>query len=429
VIYDLIVIGGGPGGLTAAKVAAQSGLKVLLIERKKNLAVVNRLCGQFTNIKMTSITGKYKYGYSEPLNLEIGTRETIVHFPAIGYSIEYKGPLKSYNNYVYFSPSGHKVFREKDHVFAFFWEKESLLAGLRSDAENCGVQIMEGTVALGAVNTKEGVEIRVDDGNEQVSYTARKAIAADGHNSRIAASLRGQRSADLNNGGGKSIGYVLEGVTSEYANGCWVSFTIPSLSPIANLWMYQLAGDRNMLGATTRFDQSPGDMVDKLMKLPYFESWFHNARVVNRIGCNSGEFRMPLMEPVIGNVLILGEAADAIETTNPGAIACGYMAARSLLKELGGQNGGLEYINWWQQAFEGNMPDYLKSFKSNFSLNKVCTDADIDYLYQVIGGQIGVPSILIAQNMEKIKAGNPQLFGELSSLVSSDVSGIKSKPL
>ncbi|GEM_PF-5819252 len=32
--YDLVVIGGGPGGLVAAKTAAQSSLKVLLVERK-----------------------------------------------------------------------------------------------------------------------------------------------------------------------------------------------------------------------------------------------------------------------------------------------------------------------------------------------------------------------------------------------------------
>jgi len=33
--YDLIVVGGGLGGLMAAKTAAEDGLKVLLIEREK----------------------------------------------------------------------------------------------------------------------------------------------------------------------------------------------------------------------------------------------------------------------------------------------------------------------------------------------------------------------------------------------------------
>ena len=33
--YDLIVVGAGPGGCTAAKFAAQKKLKVLLLERAK----------------------------------------------------------------------------------------------------------------------------------------------------------------------------------------------------------------------------------------------------------------------------------------------------------------------------------------------------------------------------------------------------------
>jgi digeranylgeranylglycerophospholipid reductase len=33
--YDLIVIGGGPAGLIAAKTAAEDGLSVVLIERKR----------------------------------------------------------------------------------------------------------------------------------------------------------------------------------------------------------------------------------------------------------------------------------------------------------------------------------------------------------------------------------------------------------
>jgi flavin-dependent dehydrogenase len=44
--YDLIVAGGGPGGLMAAKTAAEDGLKVLLIERKKDLTKIHRACMQ-----------------------------------------------------------------------------------------------------------------------------------------------------------------------------------------------------------------------------------------------------------------------------------------------------------------------------------------------------------------------------------------------
>ena len=42
--YDVIVAGGGPTGLMEAKTAAEKGLKVLLIERKKDPAIIRRAC-------------------------------------------------------------------------------------------------------------------------------------------------------------------------------------------------------------------------------------------------------------------------------------------------------------------------------------------------------------------------------------------------
>ena len=39
-MYDLIVVGAGPAGLMASKVAAEGGLSVLLVERKKDISKV-----------------------------------------------------------------------------------------------------------------------------------------------------------------------------------------------------------------------------------------------------------------------------------------------------------------------------------------------------------------------------------------------------
>ena len=49
--------------------------------------------------------------------------------------------------------------------------------------------------------------------------------------------------------------------------------------------------------------------------------------------------RTAIRELVAGNVLIIGDVAALVETSNPGAIACGYHGAKAILKELNGQKG------------------------------------------------------------------------------------------
>ncbi len=111
--YDLIVVGGGPGGLMAAKTAAEDGLKVLLIERKRDITEINRHCAQATiiNFSVIGIYGRVKkYGYLEPISLEVGTDKTRIHFPALGFSIDYNGPLRPYMRWICFSPSGYPIY-------------------------------------------------------------------------------------------------------------------------------------------------------------------------------------------------------------------------------------------------------------------------------------------------------------------------------
>ena len=75
--YDLIIVGGGPGGLMAAKTAAEDGLKVVLIERKRDITEIDRACTQIFNIDM--LTGHWDKeegqrrsdGYIEPVSVEI----------------------------------------------------------------------------------------------------------------------------------------------------------------------------------------------------------------------------------------------------------------------------------------------------------------------------------------------------------------------
>ena len=421
--YDVIVAGAGPAGLMAAKTAAEDGLKVLIIERKKDITEVKRLCGQLTNTSLINMSGKLKYGYTEPLHLEIGTDKNRVHFPQLGFSIDYDGPLRPYLNYLYFSSSGYHVYREKNRLFGFFWEKESLLAGLLSSAVKAGVEVMTETIAMGAENTSDGVKVFVRGRSGEQTLEAKKAIAADGSGSMIVDSLGlNEKRRVLGRGGVGGVGYVLEGIESEFRLNTWINFTVPDIGR-GNFYMFMMPDDMNVLGG----GGAGSEGVEEFMRLPYYERWFRHARVVKKVAMSmaSGP-RTPLWEPVAGNVLAIGDAAALVEVTNPGAIACGYLGAKVTLKELNGQSAYPEYIAWWQKAFDTNDPGYLKAAGRNFMINAICGNEEVDYLYHLVQDQIGVPAILIARNMERIKDERPELYAKLKEAgMSEDIDEVK----
>ncbi len=66
-LYDLVVVGGGPAGLMAAKTAGENGLKVALLERKEHITDVNRACTM-----MVLVLNEYIFGERITFNQKDG---------------------------------------------------------------------------------------------------------------------------------------------------------------------------------------------------------------------------------------------------------------------------------------------------------------------------------------------------------------------
>jgi hypothetical protein len=96
------------------------------------------------------------------------------------------------------------------------------------------------------------------------------------------------------------------------------------------------------------------------------------------------------------------------------------MAVKAIEKELNGQKGYPEYIDWWQKAFAFNDPHYWK-IAGIFSLNQICTDEEVDYIYSLFQGRVGCAMGLIANNLELIKKGRPELYERLTKTKPSEV--------
>jgi len=356
--YDLIVVGGGPGGLLAAKKAAEDGLKVILIERKRDITEINRACLQIFYIDKISPTGgkeegeRRADGYIDPVSVEILPEKCRFTFPVPGFSIEYAGILLPYYNWINISPSGYIIhtYKPNEHIWGFYFQKEVLLASLLSSAQKAGAEILTETLAMGVENTPEGVKVLMRGKSGEQTIEARTAIAADGVSSIIVDSLGLNKDRQTMTPPFKILAYEMEGVETGLPKYSFLS--------IGGIGIGLRPGEGGAwLLAMSAGSVSPSTVLDNFMKLPNFAPWFRNARIVKKkaVGADVG-LRTPIREPVSGNVTIVGDAGTPVETWVQGALASAYMAVEAIEKELNGQKGYPEYIGWWRKALPFIVP-------------------------------------------------------------------------
>jgi digeranylgeranylglycerophospholipid reductase len=426
--YDIIVIGGGPGGLMAAKVAAEDGLKVLLVERKRSITEINRACSQIFYTRKLSPSGESETGkprsdgYIEPVSVEFFSDKTRFHFEKPGFSVDYSGCIRPYLNWLHVSPGGYFVnrYQTNHRPWGFCFHKEILVQDLLTDAEKAGVEVRTNTIGLGAENTPQGVSVRLRGKTGEEVVLARAVIAADGIRSQIADSvgLTEKRQVIGPNRVGAFLQYIIEGVETGFPISSWLTWTIPSLNPGGFVAIGLSSGDCHKLGTLTSGDTSPADILNTFMKHPKWAHMFRNARIVKKEGMSrTGPLLGPIREPVVGNVVVIGDAGAIAETWVQGALACAHQAVKAVKKELAGERGGYaEYTAWWQRAFAFNTPDYLKMVSGLYPLPRIATDDDMDYIYKMFGDRVGIPQVMLTHNLERVKAERPSLYEKLEQV-------------
>jgi flavin-dependent dehydrogenase len=419
--YDLIVIGGGPGGLMAARTAAEDGLKVVLIERRRNISEINRACSQIFYLSKLTPTGesetgsRKRDGYTEAVSVEILADKSRFHFPGPGFSVDYTGSLRPYLNWIQLSPSGYQIHRYKinERVWGFYYQKDVFLSDLLASAEKAGARVLRETIGLGTENTPSGVRVLVKTKSGEQTLKAKAAIAADGKRSRIVESLGLNKDRhQFAPGGRKFVHYIMEGLKTDLTDASWLSITIPSLNPYGNILIGMWADNMNSIGTMAAGDSSADEVLERFFHHPRYAHWFRHARVVKKEAAagRSGGALTPIREPVAGNVLIVGDAGAPSETWVQGAVASGYQAVKAVEKELNGQQGYPEYTAWWQKSFAFNGPEYLELNRGIYPVNRLCSDDEVDCIYKLFEGRIGIPQMMIAKNLDLIKSERPTLY-------------------
>lgn len=377
--YDIIVAGAGPAGLMAAKELAGAGQKVLLVDIKKDIPMVNRSCCTML--------------INEP-NTHGDTARIIdnnhLYFEKTGLTVRYSGQFVKLVRSSRLSPGGFKLTMvNPTEGVAHPYTKEVLIKNLLDEAIANGVEIATETAVLRAENIPGGVRVfmRNNHGHAVQDVRCRIAVAADGVNSQIVRGLELSKQRKYF-GSYRVASYFLDNVDYPYWDS-WITcvgkghtkwgrgqvYMVPKYLPDAK------PGDKPILDV---FCGSPIGVpskksLDWFLQDGPFRDWFANAKVVHRASAVLN-FYTCILEPVEGNVVVVGDAAAFIETYCQSAMVYGCRAARAALKVLDTGKGFEDYTTFWRESFEYCWPGEIERALQGFGLHMM-SDEELDYIF------------------------------------------------
>ncbi len=366
--YDVTIVGAGPAGLMAAKTAQQEGLKVLLVEQKKDI----------TKVRRTGAEGLITRPNCDEETVTVEGEKIIFHNN--DFSINYHGPWVDMKQTLHISPNGSQVVIERDETpVARIFNKEVLLEELLSEVQKSGCEIENETMGIKAENIKGAVVVTLQSKGKQKEVRSRIAIAADGVNSRIVESL-GLNKKRKFFGAPKLVSYFLEGVNTRFPN-AFISFIGRSYGRVG----YFMPKAPRKAGAPPLFEIAGAteEGLNKFLSEGKYSAWFKEANIVRKTSAVLN-FYSPIPDPVAGNVMIVGDAAAFIEVYIQGAIMYGYRAAKAAAKELKEGNGFTEYVNYWRTSYEYNRPGKMEEACRMALGLPALEDKELDYLFALL---------------------------------------------
>lgn len=414
-LIDLLIVGGGPAGLMAAKTAAQLGLKVTLIEKLKDFKHLHRACSaQFI------MDDDYE---NEAIKLDEGK----IIFQKNKFEVPYSGTLVDVKNKYYHSPKDHKIhFSHKTaKAFALKFDKRQLLEDLYTECKNLGVDFKMGTIVVDGSDQGDCVQLNIIHHQYPSTLSASKLIIAEGANAHLTESF-GFNKERIHFATAHVVKYLLKNVTGIEPNS-WNLFYGKSYHSNAPVIIGpSLYGDE-VVELTISGDRQlkPDTIYEKVKNDSPLKKQLAHAELVDKQGCCVKAFSS-LKTPYKGNILVIGDSAAFVEVEVQGALMCGYHAAHAIFKEIQGTTGFKTYTHWWNETFEFNHEDYLR-VSQGYALVPTYTDEELDYLFALIENttlegtysQYKTPKLIwdaILLNKAKIQMEKPLLYQKIEQL-------------
>lgn len=341
--WDVIVVGGGPAGLSAARFSAELGLKVILFESHSDIKAW-KPCGEGTSKSTFETAGiEPKPGIvTNELNMRVyAPSGKYVEIPMHGYAIN------------------------KD-LFLQELAKKAVLAGaeIRVGERVEGV-LKEGSRVIG-VRTSKGESVR-----------GKVVVGADGYNSVVA------KSSGLDNSTEPIPTYQYKMVGLELDSHTTGHIYVGSMAPGGYAWIFPKDDQVSNVGIGVR-NGSPKQYLDKFIKER--PEIFRKAKIIG-----FGGFVVPIggmaREYIGDGVILIGDAAGTVIPFTGAGIHSSIAAGKAASKVIGSAIMRGDVSKRSLMTFEREYEGWIKRIRDSLKAMRVFErlgDEDLNQLADVL---------------------------------------------
>lgn len=341
--WDVIVVGGGPAGLSAARSSSELGLKTLLLEAHSDIKAW-KPCGEGVSKETFETAGiKPKPGV---VTNEISMRV--------------------------YAPSG-KFVEIPLHGFAI--NKDIFLQEMAKEALKAGAEFRAGERVEGVI--KEGGKIAGVKTSKGEVIRGKVVVGADGYNSTVA------RSAGLDNSTELIPVYQYRMVGVEVDSHTTGHIFVGSIAPGGYAWIFPKDEEIANVGIGVRTG-APKLYLDKFIKEK--PELFGNAKIMG-VGGAAVPIGGMVKEYITDNLILLGDAAGmVIPFTGAGihsSIAAGKAASKVIKEAIEENDTSTNSLRRFEREYEQWMKRINESLKAMRVFERL-SDNDLNQLADIL---------------------------------------------
>jgi len=353
--HDVIVVGGGPSGLSTAKSLAEKGLDVLVLEKK---TAVGR------DIICTGIVGTELFkSFDVRRNSILNVLQKVRVVSPFKTSIDYEHPFP----------------------FAYVVDREKFDSNLALDARNAGVVIMPSTKVLDVVVDRNEARVIAESAADmKLTYKAKMVVLATGINYTLSRKL--------------DLGYSKDFLTGIQVELDRKDVCVPTIlvgkriSPGAFAWAVPSNGKKARIGLVTRRHSR------KYLKRLIDELFPDVSTEMEGLNIRPKLIAQGFLRKSYGDrILAVGEAAGQVKTTTGGGLYYGMLCAQiaadviehSFVRNAFRSSNLAAYETSWKKVLN-------KEIKIGYYARKICgglSDRQIESFFQVAKSDGIIPLI------------------------------------